>query len=78
MTLPPNSTDFAGLRALTEYDDGALAMCSMTIPGSNRTIAASSSVLAPAPAYSALAFGQSTFIPMSRSTRSDASWIASI
>ena len=50
MTLPPNSSDFAGLRALMAYEDGAFAMCSSIIAGSKRTIAVSSSALAPAPA----------------------------
>ena len=78
MTLPPKVSDFAAFRALTAYEGGAFAMCSSSIAGSNRTISVSSSALAPAPAYSARAFGLSTFMPMSRSTRSDAWWIASI
>ena len=77
MTLPPKVSDFAGLRAFMVYDGGAFAMCSSSISGSKCTISVPSSILAPAPAYSARAFGLSTFMPMSRSTRSDASWIAS-
>ena len=78
MMLPPKASVFAGLRASTVNEGGAFAICSAIMSGSNRTIAVSSSALAPAPAYSARAFGQSTFMPMSRSTRSDASWMASI
>ena len=67
----------AGLRASMVKLDGARAMYSATMPGSQRTILSSWFTSAPAAARRSLAPRLSTFMPISESTRDEAVWMAS-